>query len=149
MKGTLAWLSGSHENVTKVRGPIVRASPKAPGSRDSEGSGWSYSRKDFSDSSKGNDRHNRESWNKCDDSKGSGGTGNYGKSSISACTSTGEGSGREFARIQFTSNLLLVDITGSFVFDQRSSEFKLRRGPIFSNIVHHDDFESGECICRE
>jgi len=48
-----------------------------------------------------------------------------------------------FARIQFTSDLLPADITGSFVFDQRSSEFKLRKGPIFSNIVLIDEINRG------
>jgi MoxR-like ATPase len=47
--------------------------------------------------------------------------------------------GCEFRRIQSTPDLLPVDIIGSFVFDQKTSEFKLRRGPIFSNIVLIDE----------
>lgn len=47
--------------------------------------------------------------------------------------------GCEFKRIQSTPDLLPVDLIGSFVFDQKTSEFKLRRGPIFSNIVLIDE----------
>lgn len=51
--------------------------------------------------------------------------------------------GCEFKRIQFTPDLLPVDIIGSFVFDQKSSEFKLRKGPIFSNVVLIDEINRG------
>jgi len=51
--------------------------------------------------------------------------------------------GCEFSRIQFTADLLPVDITGSFIFDQKTSEFKLRKGPIFSNIVLIDEINRG------
>jgi MoxR-like ATPase len=51
--------------------------------------------------------------------------------------------GCEFRRIQFTPDLLPVDITGSYVFDQKTSEFKLRKGPIFSNIVLIDEINRG------
>jgi MoxR-like ATPase len=51
--------------------------------------------------------------------------------------------GCEFRRIQFTTDLLPVDITGSFIFDQKTSEFKLRKGPIFSNIVLIDEISRG------
>lgn len=45
----------------------------------------------------------------------------------------------EFRRIQFTPDLLPSDIVGTFVFDQKSSDFKLRQGPIFANIVLADE----------
>jgi MoxR-like ATPase len=51
--------------------------------------------------------------------------------------------GCEFKRIQFTPDLLPVDILGSFVFDQSESKFKLRRGPIFANIVLIDEVNRG------
>jgi len=44
----------------------------------------------------------------------------------------------EFRRIQFT-DLLPSDIVGTFVFDQKLSEFKLRQGPIFANIILADE----------
>jgi MoxR-like ATPase len=45
----------------------------------------------------------------------------------------------QFRRIQFTPDLLPSDIVGTFVFDQKSSDFKLRQGPIFANIVLADE----------
>jgi len=36
-----------------------------------------------------------------------------------------------------------VDITGGFIFDQKTSEFKVRKGPIFSNIVLIDEINRG------
>src|SRR5215831_21077249 len=45
----------------------------------------------------------------------------------------------QFRRIQFTPDLLPSDIVGTFVFDQKSSDFRLRQGPIFANIVLADE----------
>ena len=45
----------------------------------------------------------------------------------------------EFKRIQFTSDLLPTDITGTTVFDMKSSTFNFVKGPIFSNIVLADE----------
>src|SRR5215212_7338862 len=39
----------------------------------------------------------------------------------------------EFSRIQFTPDLLPSDVTGSSVYNQRTSEFEFRAGPIFTN----------------
>jgi MoxR-like ATPase len=47
--------------------------------------------------------------------------------------------GCEFKRIQFTSDLLPGDITGSYVLNRKTSEFELRRGPIFCNILLADE----------
>ncbi len=47
--------------------------------------------------------------------------------------------GLEFKRIQFTPDLLPGDVTGAYVFDRRSSEFVLRRGPIFAQLVLTDE----------
>lgn len=44
-----------------------------------------------------------------------------------------------FRRIQFTPDLLPTDIVGTPVFDQSSGEFRVQRGPIFSNIVLADE----------
>lgn len=51
--------------------------------------------------------------------------------------------GCDFTRIQFTPDLLPVDILGSYVFDQKTSDFKLRKGAIFSNIVLIDEINRG------
>jgi MoxR-like ATPase len=44
-----------------------------------------------------------------------------------------------FRRIQFTPDLLPADLIGTLVYDPRQSEFKTRKGPIFSNIVLADE----------
>lgn len=43
------------------------------------------------------------------------------------------------SRIQFTPDLLPSDVTGGTVYDQRSGEFELRRGPIFATVVLADE----------
>jgi MoxR-like ATPase len=45
----------------------------------------------------------------------------------------------QFQRIQFTPDLLPSDILGTFVFDQKETDFKLKKGPIFGNIVLADE----------
>ena len=47
--------------------------------------------------------------------------------------------GCTFNRQQFTPDLLPADITGSYVFDQKTSEFYVRKGGIFANIVMVDE----------
>ncbi|GAC1463888.1 MAG: MoxR family ATPase [Gemmatimonadaceae bacterium] len=44
-----------------------------------------------------------------------------------------------FKRIQFTPDLLPSDVTGIFFFNQRTSEFEFRPGPILANIVLADE----------
>jgi MoxR-like ATPase len=44
-----------------------------------------------------------------------------------------------FARIQFTPDLLPSDVTGVSVFNQKTSGFEFRPGPIFANIVLADE----------
>jgi MoxR-like ATPase len=44
-----------------------------------------------------------------------------------------------FQRIQFTSDLLPSDVIGISIFNQRTSEFEWKAGPIFSNIVLADE----------
>ena len=36
-----------------------------------------------------------------------------------------------FSRIQFTRDLLPADVIGTLIFDQKSQEFRVRKGPIF------------------
>ncbi len=45
----------------------------------------------------------------------------------------------QFARIQFTPDLLPNDITGINIFQPRTGEFIFKKGPIFSNIVLGDE----------
>jgi MoxR-like ATPase len=44
-----------------------------------------------------------------------------------------------FARIQFTIDLLPSDILGSEILDQRTSQFKTRKGPVFTNLLLADE----------
>ena len=44
-----------------------------------------------------------------------------------------------FGRIQFTPDLLPVDITGTSVFDRATGSFEFRPGPVFANIVLADE----------
>ncbi len=44
-----------------------------------------------------------------------------------------------FRRVQFTPDLLPSDITGTFVFNRSNSQFELRKGPIFTNILLADE----------
>lgn len=45
----------------------------------------------------------------------------------------------QFTRIQFTPDLMPSDVIGTNVFDQRAAEFKLRKGPIFTQILLADE----------
>ncbi|GGB38358.1 hypothetical protein GCM10011492_31390 [Flexivirga endophytica] len=45
----------------------------------------------------------------------------------------------ETKRVQFTPDLMPGDITGSLVFDSRSSEFTFRPGPVFTNLLLADE----------
>jgi len=45
----------------------------------------------------------------------------------------------DFARIQFTPDLLPADITGIRIYDQRSGEFTFVKGPAFTNILLADE----------
>jgi MoxR-like ATPase len=47
--------------------------------------------------------------------------------------------GCKFARVQFTPDLLPADITGTYIYNQKSSDFELRKGPIFTNILLADE----------
>jgi MoxR-like ATPase len=47
--------------------------------------------------------------------------------------------GCEFSRIQFTPDLLPADITGTYVYNIKSGDFELRKGPVFTNILLADE----------
>jgi MoxR-like ATPase len=47
--------------------------------------------------------------------------------------------GARFSRIQFTPDLMPSDITGNNVFNMQTSEFSLRPGPIFTDILLADE----------
>jgi MoxR-like ATPase len=45
----------------------------------------------------------------------------------------------DFSRIQFTPDLMPSDVLGTSIFNQRTSEFEFRKGPIFANVVLIDE----------
>jgi MoxR-like ATPase len=47
--------------------------------------------------------------------------------------------GLDFTRAQFTPDLLPADLTGSFIYDQKRSEFEFRPGPLFTGLLLADE----------
>lgn len=47
--------------------------------------------------------------------------------------------GCKFSRIQFTPDLLPADITGTYIYNMKTTEFELRQGPVFTNILLADE----------
>ena len=45
----------------------------------------------------------------------------------------------KFARVQMTPDLLPADIIGHSFYDMRTGEFKIRKGPIFANVILVDE----------
>ncbi|WP_175060104.1 MoxR family ATPase [Thermococcus sp. 2319x1] len=52
--------------------------------------------------------------------------------------------GLEFSRIQLTPDLLPADIIGTVYYDQRSGQFKIKKGPIFANVVLADEINRAQ-----
>ena len=44
-----------------------------------------------------------------------------------------------FGRIQFTPDLMPTDVTGHVIYDMKNSQFTLRKGPIFTNLLLADE----------
>lgn len=64
--------------------------------------------------------------------------------------------GGTYNRVQFTADLLPSDIVGLHVFNQRSNDFELRKGPVFTDILLADEInratprtQSGLLECME
>ncbi len=45
----------------------------------------------------------------------------------------------KFQRIQFTPDLLPADLIGTMIYNQKNSEFTVRKGPIFANLILADE----------
>jgi MoxR-like ATPase len=60
-----------------------------------------------------------------------------GKTLTARCFAQALGLG--FRRLQFTPDLLPADVTGSFLYDQRTHDFTFRPGPIFTNFLLADE----------
>ncbi|MCT4688178.1 AAA family ATPase [Vallitalea sp.] len=48
-------------------------------------------------------------------------------------------SGVDYKRIQFTPDLLPADILGTEIYNQKTGEFIIKKGPIFSNLILADE----------
>src|SRR5664279_4920689 len=44
-----------------------------------------------------------------------------------------------FSRIQFTPDLLPADVIGTMIFDQKTQDFYVKKGPLFAQIVLADE----------
>ena len=55
---------------------------------------------------------------------------------VQALAKTFEGS---FTRIQFTPDLMPSDVTGHAMYDMKSEEFRIRKGPIFTHLLLADE----------
>ncbi len=45
----------------------------------------------------------------------------------------------DFQRIQFTPDLLPSDLVGTMIYNQKTAEFEVKKGPIFANIILADE----------
>jgi MoxR-like ATPase len=60
--------------------------------------------------------------------------------SLAQCISGGaEGEHVLFKRIQFTPDLLPMDLIGTHIFDDRNKEFVFKKGPLFCNVLLADE----------
>jgi MoxR-like ATPase len=47
--------------------------------------------------------------------------------------------GTQYQRLQFTPDLLPSDVTGTYIFDRKTNDFVLRRGPVFCQVLLADE----------
>lgn len=45
----------------------------------------------------------------------------------------------DFSRIQFTPDLLPADVVGTMIYNQKTNEFSVKKGPIFANFILADE----------
>lgn len=62
-----------------------------------------------------------------------------GLAKTTAVKALGESSDLRVSRIQFTPDLLPADVVGTQIYDPKQGEFKVKRGPIFANLVIADE----------
>lgn len=56
-----------------------------------------------------------------------------------AIKSMASGINAQFSRIQFTPDLLPADLTGTMIYNPKTMEFSVKKGPIFANFVLADE----------
>jgi MoxR-like ATPase len=47
--------------------------------------------------------------------------------------------GTQYQRVQFTPDLLPSDVTGTYIFDRKTNDFVLRKGPLFTQVLLADE----------
>jgi len=62
-----------------------------------------------------------------------------GLAKTTAVNSLAKALGLDFKRVQFTPDLLPSDITGTEIYDQKTGEFKIKKGPVFTNLLLADE----------
>ena len=45
----------------------------------------------------------------------------------------------KFQRLQFTPDMLPADLTGTLIYDQKTGDFTIKKGPVFANIILADE----------
>ena len=53
-----------------------------------------------------------------------------------------------FSRIQFTPDLLPADVIGTQIYNPRSGEFSIKKGPVFANLVLADEINRAPAIVQ-
>lgn len=62
-----------------------------------------------------------------------------GLAKTTAVKTLGDTASLSVSRIQFTPDLLPADLIGTQIYDPRSAEFRVKKGPIFANLVIADE----------
>jgi len=62
-----------------------------------------------------------------------------GLAKTTAINALAQALGLDFKRVQFTPDLLPSDITGTEIYDAKNSEFKIKQGPVFTNLLLADE----------
>lgn len=62
-----------------------------------------------------------------------------GLAKTTAIKTLGEVASLKFSRVQFTPDLLPADVIGTQIYDPKGGEFKVRKGPIFANLILADE----------
>ena len=47
--------------------------------------------------------------------------------------------GLKFNRIQFTPDLLPADLIGTLIYNPKTQEFEIKKGPVFANLILADE----------
>lgn len=62
-----------------------------------------------------------------------------GLAKTTAIKALGEVASLKFSRVQFTPDLLPADVIGTQIYDPKGGDFRVRKGPIFGNLILADE----------